>query len=115
MTKIKRRGIMLVLSSPSGAGKSTIAKSVIEIDKDIIMSISSTTRKKRAGEHNRKDYNFINTLEFKKQIKQNLFFEWAKVFGNYYGTPKLWVEKALSKGKDVIFDFDWLGTQQLAT
>ena len=114
MTKIKRRGIMLVLSSPSGAGKSSIAKSVIEIDKNIIMSISSTTRKKREGEKNGKDYNFISTLNFKNQIKMNFFLEWAKVFGNYYGTPKFWVGKNLSKGRDVIFDIDWQGTQQLA-
>ena len=108
----KNRGLMLVLSSPSGAGKTTISKEILKKD-DIIMSISYTTRKIRKNEKEGKDYYFTSKERFKKLVNKNFFLEYAKVFDNFYGTPANYVEKMLSKGKDILFDIDWQGTQQL--
>ena len=112
--KLKRRGILFVLSSPSGAGKSSIAKNIINKDKDIRLSVSYTTRKKRKDEVKGKDYKYILIEEFKEKIKSNYFLEWAKVFDNYYGTPRNFVQDKISNGIDVLFDIDWQGTQQLS-
>ena len=111
---IQRRGVMLVLSSPSGAGKSTIARMILESDPDITMSVSCTTRPKRPGEVTGKDYYFVDTTEFNLMVNRGEFLEHAKVFDNYYGTPKKPVMDALAEGRDVLFDIDWQGTQQLA-
>ena len=112
--KLNRRGILFVLSSPSGAGKSSIAKKILNKDKNIRLSISYTTRKKRKDEVKGKDYNYITIKEFKEKIKANYFLEWAKVFDNYYGTPRNLVQDKISNGIDVLFDIDWQGTQQLS-
>ena len=112
--KLNRRGILFVLSSPSGAGKSSIAKNILDKDENIQLSISYTTRKKRKDEVKGKDYNYISIKEFKEKIKSNYFLEWAKVFDNYYGTPRDFVLDKISNGKDVLFDIDWQGTQQLS-
>ena len=112
--KLNRRGILFVLSSPSGAGKSSIAKNILDKDENIQLSISYTTRKKRKDEVKGKDYNYITIKEFKEKIKANYFLEWAKVFGNYYGTPRNLVQDKISNGIDVLFDIDWQGTQQLS-
>ena len=112
--KLNRRGILFVLSSPSGAGKSSIAKYILNKDEDIRLSVSYTTRKKRKDEVKGKDYNYISIKEFKEKIKSNYFLEWAKVFDNYYGTPRDFVLDKISNGKDVLFDIDWQGTQQLS-
>ena len=112
--KLNRRGILFVLSSPSGAGKSSIAKKILNKDENIQLSISYTTRKKRKDEVKGKDYNYISIKEFKEKIKTNYFLEWAKVFDNYYGTPRNIVQYEISNGIDVLFDIDWQGTQQLS-
>ena len=112
--KLNRRGILFVLSSPSGAGKSSIAKKILNKDENIRLSISYTTRKKRKDEVKGKDYNYITIKEFKEKIKANYFLEWAKVFDNYYGTPRNLVQDKISNGIDVLFDIDWQGTQQLS-
>ena len=112
--KLKRRGILFVLSSPSGAGKSSIAKNILNKDENIQLSVSYTTRKKRKDEVKGKDYNYISIKEFKEKIKSNYFLEWAKVFDNYYGTPRILVQDKISNGIDVLFDIDWQGTQQLS-
>ena len=104
---------MLVLSSPSGAGKTTISRLLLERDPDLIMSVSVTTRPKRPGEVAGKDYSFIDPTEFNLMINRRELLEHAKVFGHYYGTPRAPVEQALARGRDVIFDIDWQGTQQL--
>ena len=111
---IDRRGLLLVLSSPSGAGKSTLSRLLLEKDKNISLSVSMTTRTPRSGEKNGVDYNFVSTAEFEKLVKQDGFLEHAKVFDNYYGTPAAPVEKAMGEGRDVLFDIDWQGTQQLS-
>lgn len=111
--EIKRRGLMLVLSSPSGAGKTTLSKLLLESDKNISLSVSATTRPMRAGEVHSKDYFFITHDEFEKWHKQERFLEHAHVFGNRYGTPRDVVDGALGAGQDVLFDIDWQGTQQL--
>ena len=108
----KNRGLMLVLSSPSGAGKTTISREIQKKD-DIIMSISYTTRKIRKNEKEGKDYYFTSKERFKKLVNKNFFLEYANVFDNFYGTPANYVENMLSKGKDILFDIDWQGTQQL--
>ena len=112
--KLNRRGILFVLSSPSGAGKSSIAKNILNKDENIRLSVSYTTRKKRKDEVKGKDYNYISIKEFKEKIKSNYFLEWAKVFDNYYGTPRNLVQDKISNGIDVLFDIDWQGTQQLS-
>ena len=110
---IQRRGLMLVLSSPSGAGKSTIARAILERDKQIFMSISMTTRPPRPGEQDGRDYFFVTEDEYNQKVADNELLEHARVFGNYYGTPRTLVENHLSAGEDVLFDIDWQGTQQL--
>lgn len=104
---------MLVLSSPSGAGKSTISRALLEKHPDLMMSVSTTTRPMRPGEVEGKDYYFIDTKSFEDMVEKDQFLEHAKVFDNYYGTPRAPVEAALKSGKDVLFDVDWQGTQQL--
>ena len=110
---ITRRGLMLVLSSPSGAGKTSIARSLLTRDKEINMSVSATTRPRRPGEAEGRDYYFVDEEKFKTDINKGLFLEYARVFDHYYGTPLGLVQKLLSSGCDVLFDIDWQGTQQI--
>ena len=110
---LTRRGLMLVLSSPSGAGKTSIARSLLTRDKEINMSVSVTTRPRRPGEAEGKDYYFVDEEKFKTDINKGLFLEYARVFDHYYGTPLGLVQKLLSSGCDVLFDIDWQGTQQI--
>jgi guanylate kinase len=109
----RRRGLMLVLSSPSGAGKTTISRRLLERDSNLHMSVSVTTRPKRPGEVAGRDYHFIDLTQFDLMRNRQELLEWAKVFGNYYGTPRAPVQQALEAGRDVLFDIDWQGTQQL--
>jgi guanylate kinase len=102
------------MSSPSGAGKTTLSRKLLEADANIAMSVSVTTRKPRPGEVDGRDYHFISQARFEQMIAAGELLEWATVFGNSYGTPKKPVEEALAKGRDVLFDIDWQGTQQLA-
>jgi len=104
---------MLVLSSPSGAGKTTLSRQLLDNDKQIQLSVSCTTRQKRPGERDGVDYRFVDTATFRGMIERKQFLEYAEVFGNYYGTPKAPVDEALAGGRDVLFDIDWQGTQQL--
>ncbi len=110
---VNRRGLMLVLSSPSGAGKTTISRHLLENDENIDLSISVTTRKRRPGEVSGRDYHFISIEEFNSLVDEGKLLEYAKVFDHYYGTPRAPVETALGEGRDVLFDIDWQGTQQL--
>lgn len=110
---IHRRGLMLVLSSPSGAGKTTLSRALLEGDGAITMSVSATTRHPRPGEVEGRDYYFLSTEDFGVSLNKGEFLEHAKVFDNYYGTPRKPVEEALNAGRDVLFDIDWQGTQQL--
>jgi len=110
---ISRRGLMLVLSSPSGAGKSTISRALLEREPDISMSVSVTTRPMRPGEVDGEDYIFMNQAKFDDMVAGGAFLEHATVFDNSYGTPRAPVEKILGQGRDVLFDVDWQGTQQL--
>jgi len=117
MTKsndLDRRGLMLVLSSPSGAGKSTISRALMERDDNLTMSVSATTRARRPGEVDGKDYFFVDKEAFDAMVQGGRMLEHARVFENYYGTPREPVEAALAAGRDVMFDVDWQGTQQLA-
>ena len=111
---IQRRGLMLVLSSPSGAGKSSISRHLLSEEDDLTMSVSATTRQRRPGEIDGKDYHFTDVTSFQIGINKGEFLEYAKVFDNYYGTPRALVEDRLKTGHDVLFDIDWQGTQQLA-
>ena len=104
---------MMVLSSPSGAGKTTISRRILEADGDINLSVSVTTRAPRPNEVNGRDYYFVDRTEFDLMVNRDQLLEHAKVFGNYYGTPRMPVEDALAGGRDVLFDIDWQGTQQL--
>jgi len=113
MTVIARRGLLLVMSSPSGAGKTTLSRRLLAADPNITMSVSVTTRQPRPGEVNGKDYHFIQQEEFARQRDGGDLLEYAEVFGNFYGTPKRPVVEALQEGHDVLFDIDWQGTQQL--
>lgn len=110
---IERRGTMFVLSSPSGAGKTTISRLMLERDKRLTISISATTRPPRPGEVDGKDYHFMSKEKFADMIMNEEFLEHAKVFDNYYGTPRKDAEEALNSGMDVLFDIDWQGTRQL--
>jgi guanylate kinase len=110
---IQRRGLMLVLSSPSGAGKTTLSRQLLTNDSQIQLSVSCTTRDKRPGEQDGVDYKFIDTALFRSMIDRGEFLEHARVFDHYYGTPTAPVETALSAGRDMLFDIDWQGTQQL--
>jgi len=110
---VERRGLMFVLSSPSGAGKTTLSRMLVKETPDLQMSISATTRAKRPGEVDGRDYFFIDQPRFDAMVKTGELLEWAKVFDNSYGTPRKPVEDALAAGKDVLFDIDWQGTQQL--
>jgi guanylate kinase len=107
--KNKKRGLLIVLSSPSGGGKTTIAHELLRNDKNIVRSISCTTRKPRKGEKNGKDYFFVTVAKFKAMTAKKTFLEWAKVHQNFYGTPDHWVEAQLNKGKDVLFVIDVQG------
>jgi guanylate kinase len=110
---VARRGLMLVLSSPSGAGKTTLSRRLLESDDAIDLSISVTTRPPRPGEVDGRHYHFIENVRFDAMVARGELLEWAQVFGNRYGTPRGPVEKALTNGRDVLFDIDWQGTQQL--
>jgi guanylate kinase len=111
--KIARRGLMLVLSSPSGAGKTTLSRMLLRADRNVALSISVTTRPRRRGEVNGRDYHFIDRTRFNDMVKNGDLLEWAEVFGHHYGTPRRPVIGALEAGRDVLFDIDWQGTQQL--
>jgi guanylate kinase len=110
---IARRGLMLVLSSPSGAGKTTLSRMLLRGDRGVELSVSVTTRPQRRGEVDGRDYHFINRARFDAMVKVGDLLEWAEVFSHCYGTPRRPVEKALRAGRDVLFDIDWQGTQQL--
>jgi len=111
--EIKKRGLMLVLSSPSGAGKTTISRAILRAERSLAMSVSVTTRSPRPGEEHGKDYYFVSEAEYQRMVAAGELLEHAKVFDNYYGTPKEHVERELRAGRDVMFDIDWQGTQQL--
>jgi guanylate kinase len=110
---VERRGLMFVLSSPSGAGKTTLSRLLIERMPGLKMSVSATTRAKRPGEVDGRDYLFVDKPRFEAMVQDDELLEWATVFDNRYGTPRAPVEAALSAGQDVLFDIDWQGTQQL--
>ena len=111
--EISRRGLMLVLSSPSGAGKTSISRELLQQDSNLVMSVSATTRPQRPGETEGKDYYFVTPEAFEGMVTRGEFLEHATVFGQRYGTPRLPVENALANGRDVLFDIDWQGTQQI--
>ena len=113
-SKELRKGLMLVLSSPSGAGKTSICKKVISLDRKISLSVSYTTRPKRKSEKEGKDYFFVSKEKFEDLKKKNFFIEFANVFDHWYGTPKDFIEQNLNNGEDVIFDIDWQGAQKLS-
>ena len=110
---VERRGLMFVLSSPSGAGKTTLSRMLLEREPGLKMSVSATTRSMRPGEVEGRDYFFVDKKKFETMVEQGELLEWATVFDNLYGTPRAPVEAALSVGQDVLFDIDWQGTQQL--
>jgi guanylate kinase len=109
----QRRGLLIVLSSPSGAGKSTISRMLLDADDNITMSVSATTRAMRPGEKEGLDYHFVDVAEFERLIEADEFAEWAYVFDHLYGSPKEPIKEALKNGRDTLFDIDWQGTQQL--
>lgn len=110
---LERRGLMFVLSSPSGAGKTTLSRLLLERTPGLSMSVSATTRPKRPAEQDGRDYHFVDAARFELMVRDDELLEWATVFDNRYGTPQAPVEAALSAGRDVLFDIDWQGTQQL--
>ena len=110
---IKRRGLMLVLSSPSGAGKTTISRKLLELEPNLTLSVSVTTRPMRPSECDGIDYLFIDQGQFERMVRDDALLEHATVFGNSYGTPRAVVAEALDQGRDVLFDIDWQGTQQI--
>ena len=112
-SNVNRRGLMLVLSSPSGAGKSTIARNLLRDDPDISLSVSVTTRARRGSEIDGKDYHFITQREFEIMRDNGGLLEWAEVHGNFYGTPFEPVQKAMDEGRDMLFDIDWQGALQM--
>ncbi|QDP19816.1 guanylate kinase [Sphingomonas xanthus] len=109
----RRRGLLIVLSSPSGAGKSTISRMLLDSDPHVTMSVSATTRPMRPGEVEGRDYHFVEPGEFQRMIADGEFAEWAPVFDHHYGSPQAPIKAALKDGRDVLFDIDWQGTQQL--
>ncbi|MBU0779911.1 guanylate kinase [Loktanella salsilacus] len=109
-----RRGLLVILSSPSGAGKSTLAKRLMAWDDTLSFSVSATTRAPRAGEVDGSDYHFVDEPAFRKLVDDRGMLEHARVFGNYYGSPKAPVQKAIEAGRDVLFDVDWQGAQQIS-
>lgn len=111
--KVARRGLMFILSSPSGAGKTTLAERLLKKDGQLVLSVSATTRKPRDGEVDGVDYHFVSEAEFVRMRDSEGFLEWAYVFDNYYGTPRAKVFDLLKDGTDVLFDIDWQGAQQL--
>ncbi|MBM0171403.1 guanylate kinase [Altererythrobacter sp. C41] len=110
---LHRRGLMFILSSPSGAGKTTISRMLLEADNEICLSVSATTRPKRPGEIDGVHYHFVDDAAFDRMIQEDDFYEWAPVFGYRYGTPKGHIRAGLKDGQDFLFDIDWQGTQQL--
>ena len=110
---LERRGLMFILSSPSGAGKTTIARMLLDHDPEIACSVSVTTRPMRPGEVDGKDYFFVDQPTFDHMVEESHFYEWAHVFGHSYGTPKAQIRAGLKEGRDFLFDIDWQGTQQL--
>ncbi len=110
---LQRRGLMFILSSPSGAGKTTISRRLLEHDGQIKLSVSATTRPIRPGEVDGRDYHFTSQPEFDRMVEAGEFLEWAHVFGHSYGTPKAQIKDGLKGGQDFLFDIDWQGTQQL--
>ncbi|MEM6653989.1 MAG: guanylate kinase [Pseudomonadota bacterium] len=108
-----RRGLLIILSSPSGAGKSTLSRRLREWDRDISFSVSATTRPPRAGEVEGEDYRFLSEADFKRDVSDGAMLEHAHVFGHFYGSPKAPVEAAIESGRDVLFDIDWQGAQQI--
>ena len=114
MENMNRRGLLLVISSPSGVGKTSIVKQLLALDSQLTMSVSVTTRPQRVGEVDGRDYHFIDEATFQSRLESSDFIEHAKVYGNYYGTPRQFVFEQLEQGRDVVFDIDWQGTQQLA-
>jgi guanylate kinase len=110
---VARRGLMLVLSSPSGAGKTTLSRMLLKADRGVQLSVSVTTRPRRRSEVDGRDYHFIDLRRFDAMVKSGKLLEWAEVFGHSYGTPRRAVDSALRTGRDVLFDIDWQGTQQL--
>lgn len=113
LNSLPRRGMMFVLSSPSGAGKTSLSRALLEGDSQLVLSISATTRAMRPGEVQGRDYFFHNEREFLDKVSEGKFLEYAKVFGNHYGTPATFVDEQLANGKDVVFDIDWQGTLKL--
>lgn len=113
-TRLSRRGLMFVLSSPSGAGKSTLARELLAAHPELDLSISVTTRPRRPSELDGRHYHFIDREQFSRMREHGELLEWAEVHGNFYGTPRAPVEKALAEGRDVLFDIDWQGTEQLS-
>ena len=110
---LQRRGLMFILSSPSGAGKTTISRMLLDRDAEINLSVSATTRPIRPGEVDGKDYHFVTPAQFEQMVEDGQFLEWATVFNHSYGTPKAQVKAGLREGQDFLFDIDWQGTQQL--
>ena len=110
---LQRRGLMFILSSPSGAGKTTISRMLLERDPQVYLSVSATTRPIRPGEVEGRDYHFVDQGTFDRMIEADEFYEWAQVFGHCYGTPKAHIRAGLKEGQDFLFDIDWQGTQQL--
>jgi guanylate kinase len=110
---LQRRGLMFILSSPSGAGKTTISRMLLERDDEIHLSVSATTRPMRPGEIDGSHYHFVDQAEFDRMVAADEFYEWATVFGHSYGTPKAQIRSGLKEGRDYLFDIDWQGTQQL--
>lgn len=111
---LPRRGLMFILSSPSGAGKTTIARKMLGVEDNLAMSVSVTTRPMRPGEVDGRDYHFIDADAFRQMVADEAFLEWAEVFGNLYGTPRADVRDGLAQGCDYLFDVDWQGAQQLS-
>ena len=115
IVSLSEKGILVILSSPSGAGKTSIARALVEGNENFLFSVSATTRKSRPGELNGREYHFLTVDEFRQKINDGLFLEHAKVFGNLYGTPLQAVRDSISRGRDLIFDVDWQGGKQIRT